>query len=546
MAPKLSRRDFVKVTSVTAASAAAGVGLVGCGDDASTAPVAADAVIEDSAAGLDAVDVGVPLEEVGPEVSVDAGPELPEPDLPRDEGPPRDDGPPGDASLEVEDASPTDVAVEDVPPDDVQTGPTFVPADVPEDEQAFPLGVQAGDATTEGVVLWTRYLGAAPLRVVVFAEAPTGPGAILAELDAEPGPDGFTHLTVSDLTAGTWYRYAYVVRDEAGQVAARSAIGHVRTAPAAGSLETIVFGGTSCTNQTYKPFNALKRAAEAKLDFFLLAGDTTYADGSSSVADYRGAWEENLATSGYQKLMRSTGLFATWDDHEVDNNWSPESHPADQIANARQVMFEHLAVRRDAEAPDRIWRSHRWGDTLEVFVLDCRGERKPSTRETADAVYVSPEQLAWFQQALTASPCVFKVILNSVPITNMPLFYISTDDRWEGYAAQRQAILAITNQVPGVLWVAGDFHFGAVTAVEPAGPNAEQMEVFMGPGGQFTNPAYLLIGSGSAQQFRYLTGANNYTRFTAEPEASPPRISVAFIEADGAVAATEVLEFPGA
>ena len=76
--------------------------------------------------------------------------------------------------------------------------------------------------------------------------------------------------------------------------------------------------------------------------------------------------------------------------------------------------------------------------------------------------------MTWLKQGLSDSPCVFKVILNSVPITNMPfLFDLGADDSWVGYEAQREEILShISDGVTGAVWLAGDFHFGAVTRVE--------------------------------------------------------------------------------
>ena len=77
----------------------------------------------------------------------------------------------------------------------------------------------------------------------------------------------------------------------------------------------------------------------------------------------------------------------------------------------------------NAAAPDRIWRSFRWGHSAEVFVLDCRGERRPSTRSvnpTRESVYISRAQMDWLKAGLRASPAVFKFIVNSVPIYGRP------------------------------------------------------------------------------------------------------------------------------
>ena len=53
-------------------------------------------------------------------------------------------------------------------------------------------------------------------------------------------------------------------------------------------------------------------------------------------------------------------------------------------------------------APERIWRKVPFGKTADVFVLDTRGERKPSTRGSANPVYVSREQMDWLKRELRA------------------------------------------------------------------------------------------------------------------------------------------------
>jgi hypothetical protein len=48
----------------------------------------------------------------------------------------------------------------------------------------------------------------------------------------------------------------------------------------------IVFGATCCLGQTNSPWYNLAKAAEERLDFFLLLGDTTYADSSQSLTQF--------------------------------------------------------------------------------------------------------------------------------------------------------------------------------------------------------------------------------------------------------------------
>jgi alkaline phosphatase D len=403
---------------------------------------------------------------------------------------------------------------------------------IPESASSFPVGVQAGDLTSSSAILWTHQVGTAPLTLRVYE--PTNPGKALVhhEANVTASPDGYVHVDASPLPAHTELFYVFL-EGNAPTFSARSRIGRFVTAPLPGQRPKAVFGGTSCIKNDRAPFETLAIAAGKQLDFFVLGGDNTYNDPATTLAEYRGLWLGQLGDSGYRSLLQSTGHYATWDDHEVDNDWNPELISQTRLAAATQTFFEHLAIRRDITFPNRVWRRYAWGDTIDVFVLDSRSERKPSTIISQNPQYISPEQMTWLKDGLKSSTATFKLIVNSVPITNFPhLFDFASIDRWEGYGAQRAELLdaIVQNGVTGVLFVSGDFHLGASAAVEGSGPWSGLREVLMGPGDQKANPLWNTLPS---PQFEFTTGTSNVTLFEADPEASPPTIRVTFVDGKG-------------
>ena len=97
----------------------------------------------------------------------------------------------------------------------------------------------------------------------------------------------------------------------------------------------------------------------------------------------------------------------------------------------------------------------------------------------------------WLKEGLRNSPARFKLIMNSVPISDFPGFFdAAPEDRWEGYPAQRQEILSFIDveEIGGVLWVAGDFHLASVQRVSVSGAGEKQHEILVGPGAQVGNP----------------------------------------------------------
>ncbi len=324
----------------------------------------------------------------------------------------------------------------------------------------------------------------------------------------------------------------------------RSPIGRFRTVMAADAERVVTFGGTSCANAAWQPFRVLNRAADAELDFFLLAGDTTYCDGAETLAQYYAKWRASFDSDGYRALLSRVATYASWDDHEVDDNWNPETIPTAQLAAAKKAFLDHIAMRQPASGEFRIWRNYRWGKTVELFILDCRGERKPSTRNTADPIYLSPAQTAWLKTGLRDSPCTFKIIVNSVPVTKMPPQYPQDKDRWDGYEPTRTEMLQHVGEIPGTLWLSGDFHFGCMAHIDP--PNGDffnQYEIFMGQAANLTNPSWEALETYSPGQWVFLTGTNNYVKFVCDPFASPPTIVASFIDADGATLGAHTYEF---
>lgn len=482
----LTRRELLRL-----AGAGATTSLLGCGDDGVEVDGGAlDAAIDDgSVDGSEGFDAG---SDAGSDAGTDAG-----------------ERPPGD------------------------------PESLPESTE-FGLGVASGDVRLDRAVLWTRYDGGASLRVRVWRMEGAEYVALVHEATVTPADGGFVHVDVPLPVAGARYRFAFVEGE--GEAEARSTIGRFRAALDESTLAPLVIGAVSCTRNG-RAFPTLERAgARDDFDLFLLLGDTTYADGAVSLADYREKWTEVLDTDGYRALRAATSLHASWDDHEVDNNWDPERIAADQIRAATDAFFEHTPVRRIEGAPDRIWRSARWGRTLELFVLDCRAERLPSTRRSDGATYVSRAQLDWLKAGLASSTAVFKLVVNSVGITDFPLLLdAGSADRWEGYDAQREELLRFVDEsdIDGLLWIAGDFHFACLGHVGRAEGELgwNQWEVLAGPGAQIANPLWTTC---NAPQFTYATGTNNFTELALDPTSG--EITIRWIDGEGTAIATRTIQ----
>jgi len=422
-----------------------------------------------------------------------------------------------------------------------RVGAARIEADVPAlpASEAFPLGVASGDATPEGIVLWTRYDGPRRLGLVVW----DGEGAVDA-FRVIPADGGYAHVYVDGLTPGARYEYAYVELED-GEAAARSDVGRFRAALPESARDPLQIAAFSCTSWK-REHDALAQAGRTgEHDLLLLLGDTSYNDGAETLCQYRHTWGESLDSEGYRLLRARSSLLATWDDHEIANDFCGPDVSRAQIEAGRRAFFEHQPLRRFRNAPDRIWRSRRWGRTAEVFVLDCRGERVCRTRGRPDATMISETQRAWLQEGLAESPCAFKIVMTSVPIADVPVFFeTKAHDRWEMWAVQRRRLLRFVERerIDGVLWIGGDLHIAAAGRVgaRPGDPGWGQLEVLAGPGAQQGSPFTEFLGG---PQYDFADPRSNVTYFDLDP--SSLQVRVRFVLASGETMADLTYDLSG-
>ncbi len=396
-----------------------------------------------------------------------------------------------------------------------------------EDVAGFPWAIQVGDAESSTALVSVRTtLPGLTLKVM---RGTTSGWVEQQSISGLTPDDKVVQVSLQGLAPD--YRYSLAFYSDSGEL--RSPVARFRTALPPGESRVIRFGATSCLGGN-RPWPSMQRLAEENLDFFCLLGDTMYADWDNdgdvvyNEAHYEAKWESVLAVDGLVQMAKSTSLISAWDDHEVENNW-PSDAPHAVIAR-RSFGRALPIVEKNGQS---IWRSIRWGDALEVFVLDIRSERD-------GAQYISVEQMDWFKSALSSSPCRFKVVMNTVPITKLgALIAIGQQDRWEGHPQQREEILNYIsdNDVAGVLWITGDFHFGAVSNLSSSGVGSDAWEVMCGPGGSAINPAArLLFPFGHIDT---IVKEFNSVLFEADPDAGTIRFQ--FIGDDGGVIREKML-----
>lgn len=358
---------------------------------------------------------------------------------------------------------------------------------------AITHGVSSGDVTPQSAIIWARGAEAPNSTLVVeysasedFRDVQRAEPVVL-----KPESDFTGKVVLTGLTPAT--RYSYRVRQVLGSEQSAPVAGTFITAPQANAPSPVKFawsadlgGQGMCRRPEYFIFNHL---TEAQPDFFLFLGDTVYNDercpsppnapGSEFVAntleEYRAKQKYQLADKPYQKARAATSLYMIWDDHEVINNFSGTTVDPQRLAIGRQVFFEFFPITVNPQDPHRLYRSFRWGQHVEIFILDTRQYRSDNKRpDGPDKTMLGREQLAWLKESLRTSNATWKFIASTVKLS-FPSDCPAACDSWangESETGFERELIEISdfimqNKIKNVVWLTGDEHLIDVIHYDP-------------------------------------------------------------------------------
>jgi alkaline phosphatase D len=243
-------------------------------------------------------------------------------------------------------------------------------------------------------------------------------------------------------------------------------------------------------------------------DYAIFAGDIIYADNpieptkaipeelgggtwindptkdfvALSLDDYRENWRYNLGDSKLREFLLDTPMYIQWDDHEVTNNWYPgevlTSDPyngrlADDLAElSRRAMFEYNPI-----AGQRIYRSFRFGEHLELFLLDERSFRGPNPHnDQAEGIeMLGAKQLQWLKRGLQGSRATWKIVSTHDPlsiVTGGPGdwdAWAQGDAQVLGREVQLRELLQFikAEEIENLVFITADVHYAAVFSYHP-------------------------------------------------------------------------------
>lgn len=356
------------------------------------------------------------------------------------------------------------------------------------DPAPFTLGVASGDPQPTSVVLWTR-LAPEPLAPeqnlpeIVEVEWVVAEDSALRRVVARgKAPASATlahsvHVPVGGLRANTRYWYAFKALGKTSRV------GRTRTAPVT-SVATVRFAAANCQAFHDGYYAAHRGIAREDVDFVVHLGDYIYEHGPVggdhvrdhdtppilTLADYRRRYALYKGDASLREAHAAHPWFLTWDDHEVVNDYSGTGGGApfmQRRAAAYQAWYENMPHRDGSTTgntalPDpEIHRVRRWGDLLELTVLDLRSYR--SAQNLADGTILGADQKTWLKQGITQAPDAWHVWANSIMLSQLrgtPGGSYMFTDQWDGFLAERKEVLGHVHSsgLEDLVVITGDWH----------------------------------------------------------------------------------------
>lgn len=366
------------------------------------------------------------------------------------------------------------------------------------------LGVASGSPTPDGFVIWTRVPNAvldatsatvATVRYEVGSSPEFQEAEILRSGEVETGAarDFTVKVRLEGLAPFTTYYYRFSVAGEWTSV-----VGRTKTAPALGSSPAgVKIAAVTCQRFSGGYYTAYAHLAQEPVDYVVHLGDHIYEHEAGrggqgdplgdrpalSLADYRAKYRYYLSDPNYREVRRLFPFVDLWDDHEVVNDHAgardvPKA--PDRFAAGYQAFLEYMPVELDLvydrgrELPHvEAYRSYRFGDLLELVVLDQRQYRMPNPCWTqkfspgcaamhdANLSMLGQAQKAWLKDTLGSSRAKWKLLANEVMLSPVRFGnrYMNLD-QWDGYPAEKEDVLAFLDkeQIPNVVAITGDIH----------------------------------------------------------------------------------------
>ena len=218
-------------------------------------------------------------------------------------------------------------------------------------------------------------------------------------------------------------------------------------------------------HQQPRPAPAMLRYVEAAPDLVLWVGDNVYADTKDDPTHIERCYAALEAKPGFKELRDRSTFMAVWDDHDYGMNDDGKNYALKQQSHAIFRKFWRHEDRIPADRPG-VFHADVFGapgERLQVIMLDGRFNRE-DPGDTADTL--GEVQWAWLAEELK-KPADLRFIVSGYQVL---LDRETKFETWAKFPAARQRLFDLIREskANGVVFIAGDQHYGEVSRIRDA------------------------------------------------------------------------------
>jgi alkaline phosphatase D len=228
----------------------------------------------------------------------------------------------------------------------------------------------------------------------------------------------------------------------------------------------IAFG--SCNRQNLK--NELwDDIIHLKPDVWIWGGDNVYAD-TDNMNKLKAEYARLLSDDGYKKLLGTTKILGTWDDHDYGLNDGGEHFKAKKESQKEFLDFLGIPNDNHRRKQEGVYYSETLkteNGSVKIIILDTRYFRSDLTESNngnkpyipnkyGEGTILGPVQWQWLEQELNTPKAEFNIIMSSIQFLSNQHGY----ETWGNFPHEvdRLKQIILDSNAQGVILLSGDRH----------------------------------------------------------------------------------------
>ena len=328
------------------------------------------------------------------------------------------------------------------------------------------LGVQLPDGAT-----LDQMLGACPgspgeVRLTYFPVDKWHQSQSTSWVTTKADSDFTAHWKLENLEPGIAYAAVVEARPIGGDRVTAVIRGRFETAPQASDDRDLKFCVTTChdfirTDNGLLGHKIYPTMAKIKPDFIVHEGDIEYYDKQDPWAMtlelMRFKWQRIFALPDNRKFYQQTTSYFLKDDHDTlkDDCWPGTTYGSVSFERGVKLFNEE-----QFPAAGPRYKTIRWGEDLEIWLLEGRDFRSPNDMpDGPEKTILGAEQKRWLADTLSKSDAKFKLIFCPTPIVGPDRVSKKDNHADDNFTYEGNELRKLLSGIDGVIVLCGDRHW---------------------------------------------------------------------------------------